>query len=98
MTHKGHRAGCATNRQDRFWTSTLRRAESGPRSRRSATDHPPCLEQEGGVRGGTMGSPTRLDLAQLAPFRVDLLDVVVGGVDRLLRGHLLLRDLREHLR
>src|SRR5262249_57495671 len=38
------------------------------------------------------------DLSQLAPLGVDAADLSVGGVHRLRRGHLLLRDLREHLR
>src|SRR5919202_5697647 len=37
------------------------------------------------------------DLAELAPLGVDPPDLAVGGVDRVLRGHLLLRHLREHL-
>src|SRR5262249_22770491 len=38
------------------------------------------------------------DLPQLAPLGVDGADLTVGGVHRLRRGHLLLCDLREHLR
>src|SRR6185312_5354953 len=52
------------------------------------------------TNGGATAPPFTygLDLSELAPFRVDALDLLVGSADRIGSAHLARGDLREHLR
>src|SRR5438477_269973 len=99
------KAVATTARTLQRWGSEAMARTSGEIRRRSRSNGRPSLgysalaENLGSDPAWVRPQPfSCLDLPELAPFRVDVLHVVVRGVDRVLGAHLLLRHLSEHLR